>query len=369
MSQQRDRRSQSLQQLPGRWGSAQCPAELAPRGALSLPLLLDSEHFVARLGDVPSSVPQEKEHSARTDIPGRQTPPPDPSWPVQALPVESATGSIRNLDEVDLSQTLDGAVSVATLDNEVADLTHAMAEGGLANAFDLCRRGALNKKLGHLGLSLEDLNQAISLEPSLLDAYWHRHSIHLLRNDSLRALQDLDFITKHNNQHSEAFKSKAEIYRAKGNTTQAILNYTQAIKCHPEDDENYFKRAKMYEERTEILLAMEDYASTFTINPGRSDALLTYSLHHVHTSSWALALKYLSQLLEQEPHHAQARTYRGMVYVKLGKLQEAVGDFTLALHLDPNNWQAFYHRGCLLRKSMPELALRDLSTSGQTMAV
>ncbi|XP_064192367.1 uncharacterized protein ttc6 isoform X1 [Anguilla rostrata] len=366
---QRLYRSQSLQQLPGRWGPAQCPAEWAPLRAASLPLLLDSECFAARWRGVPSYVPQEWEDewvfecSARMNIPGRQTPPPEPPWPVQTLHVKVAPGSIQTPDEVDLSQTLGGAVTVAALEAEVADLTRAMAEKGSASAFDLCRRGALNKKLGHLSLSLEDLNSAISLEPFLLDAYWHRHSIYLLRQDSLRALQDLDFITKHNNQHSEAFKSKAEIYRAKGDTTQAILNYTQAIKCQPEDDENYFRRAKMFEEKNEILLAMEDYATTFTINPGRTDALLTYSLHHVHTCSWERALENLSLLLEQAPHHATARTYRGIAFVKLGKLQEAVEDFAVALHLDPNNWQAFYHRGCLLRKSMPELALRDLSTS------
>ena len=58
----------------------------------------------------------------------------------------------------------------------------------------------------------------------------------------------------------DAFKSKAEIYRVRGETTLAIINYTQAIKCRPEDDDNYFKRAEMYEKRNEILLAMEDYA-------------------------------------------------------------------------------------------------------------
>ena len=38
----------------------------------------------------------------------------------------------------------------------------------------------------------------------------------------------------------------------------AIINYTQAIKCHPDDDEAYFQRAEMYEEvinKTDVLFS------------------------------------------------------------------------------------------------------------------
>ncbi|KAJ8391421.1 hypothetical protein AAFF_G00090510 [Aldrovandia affinis] len=374
--------SQSLLQLPCGWGPTQYPAKWAhARRTPSLPLLLDFERFAAERGGIPATaVPREWVHkvweawfdellsplgecSARKDVPEQETLPPDPPEMSEALRTEPTPDRIQAVDEVDLSQTLGQALTVAALEAEVASLTQAMTEGGRGSAFDLCRRGALNKKLGHLSLALEDLNLAISHEPFLLDAYWHRHSIHLLRNNPLKALEDLDFITTHNKCHAEAFKSKAEIYRAKGDIAQAIHSYTQAIEFHPEDDETYFRRAKMYEERNEILLAMEDYAKAFTKNPGRTDALLIHGLLHVRGSSWLLALEDLSLLLEREPRHPKARTHRGRVYVKLGKVQEAVEDFTLALHLDPDDWQAFYHRGCLLRKSMPKLALRDLSTS------
>lgn len=44
--------------------------------------------------------------------------------------------------------------------------------------------------------------KAISLEPHLLDAYWHRHSIYLQRNDPDRALDDLNVIVKNNKNHA-----------------------------------------------------------------------------------------------------------------------------------------------------------------------
>lgn len=46
----------------------------------------------------------------------------------------------------------------------------------------------------------------------------------------------------------------------RGNTTQAIFDYTQTIRCKPDDAGTYFKRAMMYEKIGKTLLAMEDYA-------------------------------------------------------------------------------------------------------------
>lgn len=60
------------------------------------------------------------------------------------------------------------------------------------------------------------------------------------------------------------------------------------------------------------------------------------------------------------------RTYRGRIYTKLGCFEEAIEDLSLAVHLNPSDWLAFYHRGFLLRRIKPQMALRDLSTSGNT---
>lgn len=63
----------------------------------------------------------------------------------------------------------------------------------------------------------------------------------------------------------DAFMSKAEIYKQRGETALATFSYTQAIKVKPDDAEIYFKRAKMYEKMGEVLLAMEDYAKVSPI--------------------------------------------------------------------------------------------------------
>ncbi|XP_033044112.1 tetratricopeptide repeat protein 6-like [Trachypithecus francoisi] len=68
-------------------------------------------------------------------------------------------------------------------------------------------------------------------------------------------------------------------------------------------------------------------------------------------------------LLNIDPQNSQARTYRGIAYVKRKFYKEATQDFSAAIHFDPNNWLALYYRGCLFRKSNPFRALQDYSVS------
>ncbi|XP_077095050.1 uncharacterized protein ttc6 isoform X1 [Siphateles boraxobius] len=360
-------RSESLCQIP--WESKTSKGQVSASLCLSLPMLLDFESFATDRGGIPDTTsprewvrhiwgawfdevfpPLENVQSAISLHAGLEE---------NQLPQDE----IQNLEKVDVSEVLDNGLTTADLEHEVAKLTQTLTERGNHSAFDWCRRGALYIKLGYLNQALEDLNAAISLEPHLLDAFWHRHSIYLLRNDPDRALDDLNVIVENNMKHADAFMSKAEIYKQRGETALAAFSYTQAIKVKPDDAEIYFKRAKMYEKMGEVLMAMEDYAKTFTIDSTRTDAIMAHGIQHFNSYKWMVALEDFTLLLKQEPGNAIARTYRGRIYSKLGQFEKSIEDFSLAVHWDPSDWLAFYHRGCLLRKIIPDKALRDLSTS------
>ncbi len=46
-----------------------------------------------------------------------------------------------------------------------------------------------------------------------------------------------------------------------------------------------------------------------------------------------------------------------------GQYVEALQDLSAAIHLEPNQAQAFFHRAYLLRESQPKQALQDFSVS------
>ncbi|KAJ8298279.1 hypothetical protein KUTeg_024810, partial [Tegillarca granosa] len=246
---------------------------------------------------------------------------------------------------------------------EVEKLSAEIEANSKPRAFDFCRRGALCRKLGMVKRAQDDLDGAISMEPMLLDAYWHRHLLYILQDKKQAALEDLQFLLKHSKNHAGAYRSMAEIYRKQGDLNLAIFNYTRAIKLDPKDHEAYFHRAEMYEKKGEMLMALEDYARATRIMPTRTDAILKHGMYYFEKENWSNAISDFTDLLKVDPLNAMARIYRGRAYAKLNQWSPAVEDLSAAIHLDPNSWQALYYRACILRKAHPKHALHDYSVS------
>ncbi|XP_042308112.1 tetratricopeptide repeat protein 6 [Sceloporus undulatus] len=246
--------------------------------------------------------------------------------------------------------------------SEIERITQQINKGYLS-AFNYCRRGAIYRKIGKMQTAMDDLEKAISLEPTLADAYWHRHLLFLYQNKIIPALEDLNFIIKYNKNNADAYMSRADIYRRQGDNSLAIINYTLAARCRPTDDEVYYKRGETHEENGDLLLAMEDYTKCLYYNPKRIDALMKHGIYYFDKSAWSVAINDFTTVVEEDPRHAEARTYRGRAYLKLEQYQNATEDLCAAIHLNPRNWIAYYYRGCILRKINRKQALQDLSVS------
>ncbi|XP_071602190.1 tetratricopeptide repeat protein 6 isoform X2 [Heliangelus exortis] len=336
----------------------------------SIPCLLDFDRFAKVRGGIPKGT------SAHVWVSGIWN-----CWLEETLPYKSAsedkdaellTGTeTRYLQEpnpeielVDSIQPVlpeDARVSIEDLEKEVRQLTELIEEH--PSAFHYCRRGAIQRKLGKLKSAMDDLEKAISLEPQLLNAYWHRHLIYLFQEKISDALDDLNFIVKWSKTKVDTYLSLAEIYRKQGNNRLAIINYSSAIQCNPTDDDIYFKRAELYFEENDLLLAMNDYAKCFHYNPKRTDALMKHGIHLFNYSALTTAIQEFTAVIKEDPSNAQARLYRGRAYAKQQQYRNAIQDLEAAIHLDPSCWLAFYYRGCILRQADPKRAVQDFSVS------
>uniref|UniRef100_A0A8C6W6P1 Tetratricopeptide repeat domain 6 n=1 Tax=Nannospalax galili TaxID=1026970 RepID=A0A8C6W6P1_NANGA len=287
----------------------------------SVPMFLNFDKFVKSKGGVPENSDL-RTWALETFTKDKQqkTPPPVIAAP-QDLPkqaVESLKLELSDHIKCDLPLEL-----IKYYESEVEALTEEINQEKRIPVFAYCRRGAIYRKLGKLQSAMNDLQETIFMEPLFLNAYWHRHFIYLFQDRINDALDDLNYINKYNKNNAEVYVSKAEIFREKKDFTLAILNYSQAIKCRPTDADLYFRRGEMYE-RTNRVLAIDDYSKvSFIYN----------------------------------------KTYRGKAYFRRNFYKQATQDFSVAIHLDPNNWLALYYRACLFRKSNPYKALQDYSVS------
>ncbi|XP_033111439.1 uncharacterized protein LOC117112460 isoform X2 [Anneissia japonica] len=274
-----------------------------------------------------------------------------------------ASNASYNIDTIDPLPDVED-VLLEDLMEEAQNLSDIIDMADKPSPFDLCRRGAIYRKLGNLRLSWQDLNQAIELEPQLMDAYWHRHLLYLLRKKPTKALEDLNIILKMNKDHVGAYKSRAEIFCEMGELTMAIMNFSQTIKLDPDDHEAYYKRAQMYEQRGDMLLALEDYREVSRLMPSKTEAVLKRGEYQFNVNkNWMAAIKDFTDMLAQEPNSALARAYRGRAFAKQGMYGNAVEDLSAAIHLDPQCSAPYFYRGCILRKCLPKKALKDFSVS------
>ncbi|KAM6181649.1 tetratricopeptide repeat protein 6 [Erethizon dorsatum] len=267
--------------------------------------------------------------------------------------------------EVQLSDSLECDLppeAIKHYESQVGVLTEEINEKKTFLAFAYCRRGAIYRKLGKLQSAMNDLQEAILLEPLFLNAYWHRHFIYLFQDKINEALNDLNFINKYNKNNADVYLSKAEIYRKSNNITLTILNYSQAIKCRPTDADIYFRRGEVYEIENRVL-AIDDFSKCIFYDPKRTDALLKRGKFYSQNENWISAIQDFTTLLNIEQQNSEAWTYRGKAYFKRHLYKQATQDFSIAIHLDPNNWIALYYRACIFRKSNPLRALQDNSVS------
>jgi tetratricopeptide (TPR) repeat protein len=94
--------------------------------------------------------------------------------------------------------------------------------------------------------------------------------------------------------------------------TQAIHNFTKAIKLNPKCATSYFNRAYSYLIRREFQKAADDYTKMIELNPQDVDTVVAYF-------------------------------YRGCAYRELGEVKKALSDYNKAMELDPEN-SAFYKK-------------------------
>ncbi|XP_063118718.1 tetratricopeptide repeat protein 6 isoform X4 [Rattus norvegicus] len=327
----------------------------------SVPTLLNFDQFVQSRGGIPENTDPRKwvlelftkERCQRTRTP-------------VALSVQkSAPEPVIEISKLELTDYVKCNLPPEVIkyyESELELLTQEIKSEKKNPAFAYCRRGAIYRKLGKLQSAMNDLQETIFVEPLFLNAYWHRHFIYLFQDKINDALDDLNFITKYNKNHAEAYLSKAEIFREKNDITLAILNYSQAIKCRPKDASLYFKRGEMYE-KTNKVLAIDDFSKCIYYDPKRSDALWKRGMFYFENENWTGAVYDFTSLLKLEPHNSQARTNRGRAYFKRNLFKQATEDFSAAIHSDPNNWLALYYRACLFRKCSPQRALQDYSVS------
>ncbi len=173
----------------------------------------------------------------------------------------------------------------------------------LATAYRL--RAAGYRIAKEQGKAVEDLNQAIRLDPA--HAAYYRGLIYYGDDDPERAIAAFDEAIRSDPGNAAIYNSRGFAYNAKGDRERAIADYSEAIR----------------------------------LDPGFVGAITNRSLAYRLKGDFDLAIADAGKAIELRPDHIRAFVSRGYAYGQKGELDAGIADCSKAIELDPNFAEAY----------------------------
>ncbi|GAB1601641.1 hypothetical protein Ahia01_000442500 [Argonauta hians] len=180
------------------------------------------------------------------------------------------------------------------------------------------RRAQLYLKLNNFQAALNDLCDAIHLNPDSWEAYYLRGTI-IKRSNEERAVTDfsLSLLLNEGEDNLDSLIQRAFIYDKQENVYPAICDLLQLIKIFPHN--------------LKFLLRIGHLYTNLTETPAK-------------------ALEYYAKAIEIAPNNIECYFSRGLCYLKLEEYQLALRDFSFTIHIKPDHYKCFIHLGYVVLK-------------------
>lgn len=214
----------------------------------------------------------------------------------------------------------------------VAALTLLLARAGLdpqGRATALILRGRDQNDAEQFTLALADYTQALALNPLAPHAYHGR----------------------------------ALIRKSMGSFAESIADYTRAIELAPSDVSSLANRAMVYHWSGRYEEALAGFDQVLEIFPDYQLALIGRGIAHQALTRYEESLADLTRALAAQPAPDDVILgYRAVTLASMGRYEEALDDFRIAIDLSPDHGWAFCQRGVAHhRQERYEEALADFT--------
>jgi tetratricopeptide (TPR) repeat protein len=225
-------------------------------------------------------------------------------------------------------------------------------------------RGILFAMRGDYDMAIEDFTEAIRLNPDMAGAYMLRGralfasvsrvtsvgenfsgvgtmstggrvSAEQVRIYDL-AIEDLTQAIRLDPNSSVAYVERGRAYSDKGDYDRAIADYNQALRINPDLAVAYNNRGNAYYNKGDYDRAIADYTQALRINPNYSNAYISRGNAYYNKRDYDRAIADYNQALRVDPNSANAYIGRGNAYYVKRDYDRAIADYEAALRIDPN---------------------------------
>jgi len=142
-------------------------------------------------------------------------------------------------------------------------------------------RGVAYKKKGDFDHAIRDFNEAIHLNPNFERAYNDRGAAYIDKEEYDRAIQDFNEAIRLNPNNANNYNNRSVAYMRKGDYSAAIKDDNQAIHLNSNDTTAYLNRGGAYFAQSNLTAAIADFEHTVSAAPSSSAAVSAAILLHV----------------------------------------------------------------------------------------
>ena len=183
---------------------------------------------------------------------------------------------------------------------------------------------------GEFDESIKTLLKAIELDPTLLDAYFVRGISFLEINRNNQALLDFNFVIQNDPDTSTNYYHRSLTYVALGMRDKALLDVTKAIALDPKNPDYYKYRCILYDGMEDYKLAIADATMAIKFGDatgGHNNRAIVYE----HKGEFQAAIDDWTKFLELDSNDIAAYCLRGILFEKVGNIEEAIADLKKGL--------------------------------------
>jgi tetratricopeptide (TPR) repeat protein len=212
------------------------------------------------------------------------------------------------------------------------------------NALAFFNRGrCYQEEAQQLDAAIADYSQAIILNPKYAEAYNNRGVAHLSKANAYRAIADLELAIAYA-KHANFYNNMGNAYFILLDFSNALPNYSEAIKLDPSFVSAYCNRGGTYHLQGQLGLAISDFDKAVELDPKFSGAWCGRGGAAADQENYGQAIADLTKAIQLDPNNHVAYGNRGLVYARTRKTELAIKDCTEAIRLDPNYAAYFVNR-------------------------
>ena len=236
------------------------------------------------------------------------------------------------------------------------------------NTLDIFKIGLENVRQNNYQQALVDFTQIIDRQDDLIGAaYSNRCLVNLQLQNNTAAESDCIEALKNNSDNLEAYLNLGLAYYRQGKYQQAIAQYQQVIQRDEQDHRAYYNRGLAYLARKDYQSAIADFQTALSFAPesNRESKSLIYNdlaLAQMMLAEDESAVFNFSKAIALNSNNYDAYFNRGCAHHRQRNYQAAIDDFTRVVELNPDFTQVYVNRA-ILRHEMEQTdaAFKDLN--------